>query len=382
VDVLVVTNLLPSGRRSGGEIVTQSVVDALFDAGHEVRVLGYRRPQDGHPPARGEHPVGTRPPETGAAGPRALAWGARALAARAPYSTAKWHSRAYVRALRDALAERPDAAIVDHAGVHSVAGAAIEAGVPFAFVAHNAEGEMYASLAAAAGGAAGRRVYAREARLIRGVEAELAGRARQVWTLAAGDARYMRGLAPGADLRLLAVASALREPAAPAEPVYDVALIGTWTWHANAHGLRWFADEVLPALDGLSVHVAGRGADWLRRRDGRVTVRGVVPDAAAFMARARVVAVPSTAGGGVQVKTLDAVACGLPVVATGTAARGLDGLPDSVAVADAPEEFARELRRLAAEPARERLRDAGVAWSRARRERLASDVAAWTAELR
>jgi glycosyltransferase involved in cell wall biosynthesis len=380
VDVLVVTNLLPGERHSGGEIVTQNVVDALFAVGLDARVLAYSRPGDVRPGYRGERSVGVRPIETREAGVRALGWGLRALATRAPYSTTKWISRGYLRAVREALGERPSAVIVDHAGMHGVAAPALATDTPLVFLAHNAEAEMYASVARLAG-RAGRLVYARESRLIRAVESELAARARQVWTLTEGDAGYFRSLRPGADVRQLLVASSLDEPPEPVEPSCDVALIGTWTWHANAEGLRWFAEEVLPSLGDLTVEVAGRGGDWLGERHPNVTVRGVVPDAREFMSAARVVAVPSTAGGGVQVKTLDAIACGLPVVATGVATRGLDGLPEWVAVADDPAEFARELRRLAADPEPDRIRAAALAWSRARRERFAADVVSWMGEL-
>jgi hypothetical protein len=382
VDVLMLTNVLPGGRRTGGEIVTQSVVDALFKAGREVRTLGYRRPGDGARPQRGELCVGRRPAETRAAGPRALAWGARALATRTPYSTTKWRSRAYLRAVDEALGEGPGAVIVDHAGLHVVAPPADRSGARSVFLAHNAEGEMYARLAAAAGTRAGRSVYAREARLIREVETQLATRSRQVWTLTESDADYFRAISPAADVRTLEVASPLCEPVDAAGPEYDVALIGTWNWRANAHGLEWFADEVVPRLPaGMTVEVAGRGADWLQGRHPNVAVRGVVPDAQRFMSKARVMAVPSVEGGGVQVKTLDAIASGVPVVATRVATRGLHGLPASVAVAEGAADFAENLRSLAAEPGRDALRAEAVAWSRARRERLDANVASWVGEL-
>jgi polysaccharide biosynthesis protein PslH len=380
VDVLVVTNLLPGARRSGGEIVTRNVADAFFDAGLEVRVLAYARPDDDRPAGRGEKPVGVRPIETREAGPRALAWGLRALATRTPYTTAKWMSRSYLRAVRDGLAERPRAVVVDHAGMRGVAAPVLASGTPFVFLAHNAEAAMYAAVARLRG-AAGRLVYSRESRLIQGVESELTERARQVWTLTAADTDYFRSLEPGADVRQLLTASALEASAEPPEPRCDVALIGTWTWHANAEGLQWFADRVLPLLADMTVEVGGRGGDWLRGRHRNVAVRGVVPDAREFMSAARVVAVPSTAGGGVQVKTLDAVACGVPVVATSVATRGLDGLPDAVAVADDPADFARELRRRAAEPEADRRRAEALRWSRARRERFAADVVSWIGEL-
>jgi glycosyltransferase involved in cell wall biosynthesis len=379
--MLVVTNMLPGERRSGGEIVTQSVVDALCSAGHEVRVLGYRAPDDTAADSRGEICVGRRRIETRAAGLSAAGWMLRAVATRGPYTGAKWVSRGYRRAVAAGLAERPAALVVDHAGIYSVVPPAARLDVPMVFVGHNAEARMYEQLAAASGSRAGRLVYRREARRIGVYEAELVRHARQVWALTAADADYFRSLHPSADVRTLEVASVLPEPAARPEPEYDVAIIGTWSWHANAHGLEWFAEEVLPRLNGLTVEVAGRGADWLAGRSPKVRVRGVVADAADFMARARVVAVPSVEGGGVQLKTLDGIACGVPLVSTTVGTRGLDGLPGSVAVADDPAEFARQLERFAADPDRGRLRAEAVAWSRARRERLERDVADWVAEL-
>jgi hypothetical protein len=380
VPAVVLTNVLPGGRRGGGEIVSQSVIDALVAAGREVRVVGYRRGGDRPTEERGEVPAGVRPIETRAAGPRALAWMARALVTREPYSVAKWRSRGYARAVSEAVRVPPEVLIVDHAGLHFAAPAAVRA--PLVFIAHNAEARMYERLADAASNPAGRWVNAREARLIGAVEGALARRARQVWTLTGDDADHFRGLAPDADVRTLAVASGVEAPEA-APPACDVALIGSWSWHANALGLRWFSDEVVPLLpQDVSVDVAGAGGEWLRGRHPNVAVRGVVPDAQRFLSVARVIAVPSVTGGGVQVKTLDAIASGAPVVATPVAVRGLGELPESVAVAEDPAGFAAELVRLAGESrdARARRREEARAWSHARRERFESDVAEWVAE--
>ncbi|HKP88792.1 MAG TPA: hypothetical protein VJT75_02340, partial [Thermoleophilaceae bacterium] len=69
---VVLTNVLPGGRRGGGEVVSQNVIDALRAAGHEVRVVGYRRAGDPPLDRPGETCAGTRPIETRAAGARAL----------------------------------------------------------------------------------------------------------------------------------------------------------------------------------------------------------------------------------------------------------------------------------------------------------------------
>src|SRR5436309_39733 len=87
-----------------------------------------------------------------------------------------------------------------------------------------------------------------------------------------------------------------RSPSTAAAARSGIRLIGNWTWGPNATGLRWFADEVVPKLaDGLEVVVAGSGAEWLRERAG-IRYAGRVDDADAFLAAARVVAVPARAG--------------------------------------------------------------------------------------
>lgn len=371
----MLTTVLPSGRRTGGELVTHGIVDALRAGGADVSVVGYARP-DGAEPGEGEVVAGRRPIETASAKGRAAAWMVRALATRAPYSVTKYRSGGYVDAARREIAGEGGAApadvvVADHA---QVAFAVHALGVRPVFVAHNVEADGYDSLAASASGLRAR-LHRREARLIRAEELRLAQVARQVWTLTEEDASAFRALAPEADVQALAVPSQLEAPEPGAEPTGDIAVIGNWTWPANALGLGWLVREVLPLLPGdVRVEVAGAGADHLAGRDPRLTVRGVVRDAAEFLANARVVAVPAVTGSGVQVKTLDAIACGAPVVATATAVRGLDGLPAGVTVAaDAPA-FAAALTGSASPAERGDLRVGAIAWSRARREYFDAQV--------
>ena len=374
--------MLPGGRRGGGEVVSQGIVDALAAGGRQVRVVGYRRPDDHAPVRTHEICAGRRPIETTAAGPRAFAWMARALATGAPYSSAKYDSRAYLAAARRAGASDAAAVVADHAQVQFAVRRGVAGRAPLVFVAHNAESRVYEQLAADARGAASRWVNAREARRVRGAEADLARRADQLWTLTDDDADYFRELAPGADVRALAVASSIGTPERLPPPEYDVALIGSWSWRANARGLEWFASEVVPRLPAdMTVQVAGAGCEWLRGRHANVAVRGVVADAQAFLACARVAAVPAVAGGGVQVKTLDAIATGVPVVATPTGARGVGPLPRSVRLAHAPEEFAAALEEAAHGADRAAQLADAAAWSAARRARFDASVAGWIAEL-
>ena len=336
LSILFLTTVLPSERRSGGEIVSAHIVHALRGLGHEVRMLGYARP--GYAGREGEVLVEHRPIETRDAPFDAARWLMRALIGRKAYSMQKYAGRAYSAALKDALAEEAwDLIILDHAqmgwllphlhGHHLV------------HVSHNCEGLLYAGQAKE-GGTLRRIVYAREARLMGELEARLARAAESVWTLTEAQAAAFREMGARSISVLPVPPMPLPEGFRLPPPECDVALLGTWSWGPNRAGLDWFLEQVVPLAPGLSIRVAGAGADDLRGRFANVEILGRVPDAAAFLAGAGVIAVPSIAGEGLQIKTLDAIAVGRPVVATNFALRGIDGLPERVRVADSPQAFA------------------------------------------
>ena len=375
MQILFLTTVLPDGLSTGGEIASQSVVDALAAQGHEVTVLGYRREGEAPRTGHGIVEAGVRPIENAAAGlPQKLAWMGAAVRHALPYSAAKFRSSGYRDAVRELVAARRfDLAIVDHAQAGWVQPHLRRAGLPFTALLHNVEHRIYADRAAAAGPAA-RVVNGREARRVRSLEEGLAQGARAVWVLSDDDGEHFAGFA---DVRTLRLPSALRVADAPAAKSRDAVLIGTWTWDLTRRGLEWFLESVCPLLpDGFEVAVAGRGGEWVRGADARVSYSGLVPDAGDFLATARAVAVPSLGGTGVQVKTLDAIASGSLVVTTGAGVRGLGQLPDSVRVADTAEEFAAELTRAAGSPESAERNDAGLRWSQARREQFAADVGA------
>lgn len=377
----ILTTVLPHERHSGGEIVTQEIADALGRAGFSVPVVGYSRPGAAEAGPRQAHRVGTRPIETDRAGLRALVWMGASLLRGIPYSVAKYRSRAYLGVARRALIEPPGLVVAIPAQTWFAVPEVERCGAPLVYVAHNVEADVYRRLAEAATGRVKRWAYRREARLVDVAERDLVRKADQVWALTEDDAARLGALGSRREVRTLAAPSRL-EPVEPGPAGCDVALLGSWTWQANAHGLEWFSREVVPLLPpGMTVRVAGAGADWLRGRHPRVEVLGRVPDAREFLSTARVLAVPSTEGGGVQVKVLDAVATGLPVVATRVATRGLSGLPGSVKVAESAEEFALVLRESVAIAPAARVCPEAVEWSRARARQFDTDVGAWASEL-
>jgi polysaccharide biosynthesis protein PslH len=384
--VLVLTTVLPSRRRLGGEIASQAFVDALAPLAASLIVIGYDRLDESRPLASWERRAGRRWIETAAA-PRHVSagWMLKAIVARRPYSVAKYASARY-RALARRWLTDADLVVVDHA--QSAWTLPFLGAVPTAYIAHNVESDAYASLARAATTASRRWRYEREQRLIARVERRAIATAGVVWSLTADDARWMRHAVPGADVRALGLPPPTLPGRGDERPAADVALLGTWIWGPNRVGLHWFLSEVVPALGGhLRIRIAGAVDDETRALAAGIAghdVRtvGHVVDATVFLREARVVAIPTRAGTGVQVKALDAISAGVRIVATGLALRGVDDVPEYVELADEPSRFAGALARaIAAGGDPSDLQRHGRAWARERRATFEARVAESVAQL-
>lgn len=130
----------------------------------------------------------------------------------------------------------------------------------------------------------------------------------------------------------------------------DAALIGTWTWQPNRIGLDWFLDKVVPHLrPDFRIRIAGSMPSGVTSAHPGVEFVGRVPDAQAFVRAAAVVPLISTAGSGVQLKTIETFELGLPSVATSRSLRGIDYRPANCVVTDDPAGFARALEAAAAD---------------------------------
>jgi glycosyltransferase involved in cell wall biosynthesis len=129
-------------------------------------------------------------------------------------------------------------------------------------------------------------------------------------------------------------------------------LFGNWDWAPNRNGLTWFLDQVAPragAASGITIEVAGRGTERLSTADD-VTFVGRVPDVPTFLADAWVVGLPVMSGVGAPVKFAEALATGVPLVATEDASDG-DATTD-VLVSDDPAAWARRIAEVVTDPHR------------------------------
>jgi glycosyltransferase involved in cell wall biosynthesis len=124
----------------------------------------------------------------------------------------------------------------------------------------------------------------------------------------------------------LSVASP-RQPHGHGPP--SVLFVGNLNYLPNLDAAETLAVRILPAFrrhfEAAELHLAGAGeaAARLAHHPG-VKVHGFVADLGPLYARARLTIVPLRAGGGSRLKILEAFAHELPVVATPTAASGLE----------------------------------------------------------
>jgi hypothetical protein len=222
---------------------------------------------------------------------------------------------------------------------------------PSIFVAHNVEHLSARENAVAALGIFQRLLFRREARLLKLVEERLCRRARFVFTLAEED-RVALGVASDDRSAVLPLVTGATAPARNGRRAIDcdAALIGTWTWQPNRIGLDWFLGKVVPHLrPGFRIRIAGHMPSGVTSAHPGVEFVGRVADARAFVRGAAVIPLISTAGSGVQLKTIETFELGLPSVATSRSLRGIDHRPDNCVVTDDPAGFAKALQAAAAD---------------------------------
>ncbi|AKT52465.1 hypothetical protein ADJ73_00090 [Arsenicicoccus sp. oral taxon 190] len=112
----------------------------------------------------------------------------------------------------------------------------------------------------------------------------------------------------------------------------DFAFVGLLSLAHNHDGLLWFLQEGMPGLlaarPDARLHVIGRDAatvvlEEARRWGDAVVVHGFVPNLDEALSRMCALVNPLRFGSGIKIKTLDALARGLPVVSTPVAAEGI-----------------------------------------------------------
>ncbi len=157
--------------------------------------------------------------------------------------------------------------------------------------------------------------------------------AAESWFPSHADVARAGELAPGAKLRYVpnVVDVSAIDPVTVQPGARRVLLVADYTYEPNRRAAQFLVEEVLPLLwaehPDAELALVGRGLPELRSDDRRVEVLGFVEGLRAVYASAACAVVPTHQGGGSSLKFIEALAYGVPVVATPRAASGLEVLP-------------------------------------------------------
>lgn len=207
------------------------------------------------------------------------------------------------------------------------------------------------------------RVYRPLLRLERGLVA--ASEERQppwfdaTYLVGAGEAARLRERCPGSKVETLP--PLLREPQVlhrrmPTAPVFT--FLGGFDYAPNLDGMSWFLDvcreAVFAALPEIQIQVVGagteRGLPQAAAWGDRVRFLGWVDDLDAVLGNSVALLSPLRTGSGVKIKVLEALARGLPIVATPSGVQGIEADESTGCLVGAtPEDLAASMR-MAFEP--------------------------------
>lgn len=134
---------------------------------------------------------------------------------------------------------------------------------------------------------------------------------------------------------------------------------GKMSYHANVTMATHLIRDIMPWVwqekPNVRVVIAGKDpgkAIWKLAENPKVAITGTVDDLRPYLWKAAIAVVPLIYGAGIQNKILEAMAAGVPVVATSRTLPALRAeAGKDLLIADRPQQFAKQILRLMDEPA-------------------------------
>ncbi len=169
----------------------------------------------------------------------------------------------------------------------------------------------------------------------------------ETWVVSESERHSLSSTFPGKNIRRISNIHPLRHGTPTFDDRKGILFVGNFRHPPNQDGLQWFLESVLPivhaARPDIPLHIAGAGApeQWIKKYESmNVTFLGHVHDIEKCIDDARINIAPLRYGAGAKGKISQALASGLPSIATGIAADGMclkNG--ESVILAETPQAF-------------------------------------------
>jgi glycosyltransferase involved in cell wall biosynthesis len=284
----------------------------------------------------------------------------RSLASPLPYGVTRFFSETMAATIRDRLQAREvDAILCDSPFPLVNFPAALPA--PLVINSHNVEHLLLKRYLACESNLAKRGYAWLEWRRTRSWERGMCQRASLVMACSEADRVSLAELCPGLPISIVPNVLDIERYAPTTEQSLNQTVLyaGGMDWLPNRDAVAFFVSRIWPELRKLTTQVnfvvAGRNApeefqERFKQVDG-VRFAGHVPDMQAEIAKAAVCVVPLRIGSGTRLKILEAAAMARPVVSTRIGAEGLNFIEDEeIFLADEPEDFARKVAALLANP--------------------------------
>jgi len=319
---LIVTPWTP-GLGGGQRMRTYGIVRALAAHGPVDVLYPALDASEPSPEYRAIPGVAFHPVEPSRGLSRALAFG-MTIARGVPPGFARGVSAEMLSAIEE-LAETPERGrVIADGPISSALTERLARKRPVIYNAHNLESAFRREAGAHGDPLSGWTLERFERRVLRHVA--------EAWMVSRKDMEGSLELAPDTPVKIVpnVVDVAAITPVAPAGQ-QRVLLVADYRWPPNTEGAGFLQESVLPLvwerLPQARLTLVGRGLPEGFAKDERIEVQGFVDDLADAYGSADCVVVPLLTGGGSPLKFVEALAFGLPVVATAHAAAGLDIQP-------------------------------------------------------
>jgi len=105
----------------------------------------------------------------------------------------------------------------------------------------------------------------------------------------------------------------------------SLSFIGSLDWMPNLEGVQWFLKNVMPNLNGIELHLAGRNTpkELLEMKIPNIVIHGEVESSVSFINTHSLMIVPLFSGSGMRVKILEGLALGRVILTTSIGAEGI-----------------------------------------------------------